>query len=57
MLYLSLQVDELQGGKVSLGLSIVVRITLKDGTYHEVNIVALGVKSCIDDIRTSDMAP
>lgn len=31
------QVDELQNGKVSLGLSIVVRITLKDGTYHEVN--------------------
>jgi DNA recombination protein Rad52 len=30
------QVDELQGGKVSLGLSMVVRITLKDGTYHEV---------------------
>ncbi|KAH9876266.1 hypothetical protein J1614_004145 [Plenodomus biglobosus] len=28
-------VDELQNGKVSLGLSIVVRITLKDGTYHE----------------------
>ncbi|KAL6706111.1 DNA repair protein rad52 [Coniothyrium glycines] len=28
-------VDELPGGKVSLGLSIVVRITLKDGTYHE----------------------
>ncbi|KAL1612570.1 DNA repair protein rad52 [Paraconiothyrium brasiliense] len=24
-----------QNGKVSLGLSIVVRITLKDGTYHE----------------------
>ncbi|EUC44964.1 hypothetical protein COCMIDRAFT_96837, partial [Bipolaris oryzae ATCC 44560] len=28
-------VDEHQNGKVSLGLSIVVRITLKDGTYHE----------------------
>ncbi|KAI8934184.1 hypothetical protein NX059_008933 [Plenodomus lindquistii] len=28
-------VDELQNGKVCLGLSIVVRITLKDGTYHE----------------------
>ncbi|KAF7571976.1 hypothetical protein PtrM4_094760 [Pyrenophora tritici-repentis] len=28
-------VDELQNGKVNLGLSIVVRITLKDGTYHE----------------------
>ncbi|KAJ4351022.1 DNA repair protein rad52 [Ascochyta clinopodiicola] len=28
-------VDEHQSGKVSLGLSIVVRITLKDGTYHE----------------------
>jgi hypothetical protein len=32
----SRQVDEHQNGKVSLGLSIVVRITLKDGTYHEV---------------------
>lgn len=30
-----MQVDEHQNGKVSLGLSIVVRITLKDGTYHE----------------------
>ncbi|KAJ8112512.1 hypothetical protein OPT61_g5144 [Boeremia exigua] len=28
-------VDEHQNGKVSLGLSIVVRITLKDGTFHE----------------------
>ncbi|KAF1955596.1 hypothetical protein CC80DRAFT_536142 [Byssothecium circinans] len=28
-------VDESQNGKVSLGLSIVVRITLKCGTYHE----------------------
>ncbi|KAF1937556.1 hypothetical protein EJ02DRAFT_385459 [Clathrospora elynae] len=28
-------VDELPSGKVSLGLSMVVRITLKDGTYHE----------------------
>ncbi|KAF1921705.1 hypothetical protein BDU57DRAFT_592438 [Ampelomyces quisqualis] len=28
-------VDEGQNGKISLGLSIVVRITLKDGTYHE----------------------
>ncbi|KAF2833600.1 hypothetical protein CC86DRAFT_365446 [Ophiobolus disseminans] len=28
-------VDEHQNQKVSLGLSIVVRITLKDGTYHE----------------------
>ncbi|KAF1835123.1 hypothetical protein BDW02DRAFT_496705 [Decorospora gaudefroyi] len=28
-------IDEHQGGQVSLGLSIVVRITLKDGTYHE----------------------
>ncbi|KAF1988086.1 hypothetical protein K402DRAFT_392359 [Aulographum hederae CBS 113979] len=27
--------DELQGGKVSLGLSIIMRVTLKDGTYHE----------------------
>ena len=31
------QVDENQStGKVSLGLSVVVRVTLRDGTYHEV---------------------
>ena len=32
------QVDEHpQNGRISLGLSINVKITLKDGTYHEVN--------------------
>ncbi|KAL7776880.1 hypothetical protein CFE70_007300 [Pyrenophora teres f. teres 0-1] len=35
-------VDELQNGKVSLGLSIVVRITLKDGTYHETKDIGYG---------------
>ena len=31
------QVDESQStGKVSLGLSVVVRVTLRDGTFHEV---------------------
>ncbi|KAI9756337.1 MAG: DNA repair protein rad52 [Lichina confinis] len=30
-------VDESQGsGRVSLGLSVIVRVTLRDGTYHEV---------------------
>ena len=24
-------------GKISLGLSVVVRVTLKDGVYHEVS--------------------
>ncbi|KAF2745607.1 alpha/beta-hydrolase [Sporormia fimetaria CBS 119925] len=28
-------VDETPQGRVSLGLSIIVRVTLKDGTYHE----------------------
>ena len=28
-------VDESQGGKISLGLSVIVRVTLKDGTFHE----------------------
>lgn len=23
-------------GKISLGLSVIVRVTLRDGTYHEV---------------------
>lgn len=33
----SLQVEESQHtGKISLGLSVIVRVTLKDGTYHEV---------------------
>lgn len=31
------QVDEHQSsGKISLGLSVIVRVTLRDGTYHEV---------------------
>ena len=31
------QVDESQStGKVSLGLSVIVRVTLRDGTFHEV---------------------
>ena len=31
------QVDENQtSGKICLGLSVVVRVTLRDGTYHEV---------------------
>ena len=28
-------VDENQNGRVSLGLSVIVRVTLKDGTFHE----------------------
>jgi DNA repair and recombination protein RAD52 len=28
-------VDELSSGRVNLGLSVIVRITLRDGTYHE----------------------
>lgn len=36
------QVDESQStGKVSLGLSVIVRVTLKDGTYHEVKALLL----------------
>lgn len=31
------QVDESrESGRVSLGLSVIMRVTLKDGTYHEV---------------------
>lgn len=33
----NIQVEESQHtGKISLGLSVIVRVTLKDGTYHEV---------------------
>lgn len=28
-------VDESRDGKISLGLSVIVRVTLKDGTFHE----------------------
>ena len=35
--FLLTKVDEAQGGKITLGLSIVVRVTLRDGTYHEVS--------------------
>lgn len=32
-----IQVDESPtSGKITLGLSIIVRVTLKDGTFHEV---------------------
>ena len=31
------QVDEHQSsGKISLGLSVIVRVTLRDGSFHEV---------------------
>jgi recombination DNA repair RAD52 pathway protein len=31
------QIDENQNsGRVTMGLSVVMRVTLKDGTYHEV---------------------
>jgi hypothetical protein len=50
------QVDELQGGKVSLGLSMVVRITLKDGTYHEVIRVLIATPALLTRSRTSAMA-
>ncbi len=28
--------ESASGGKISLGLSVIVRVTLRDGTYHEV---------------------
>ena len=31
-------------GKVSLGISCIVRVTLKDGTYHEVIWIDLGCR-------------
>lgn len=34
-------------GKISLGLSVIVRVTLKDGTYHEVGITVLK-RACLD---------
>lgn len=34
-------------GKISLGLSVIVRVTLKDGTYHEVGITVLE-RACLD---------
>lgn len=41
------QVDENENtGKVNLGLSVIVRVTLKDGSFHEVR------KSNFDMSRT-----
>lgn len=40
-------------GKISLGLSVIVRVTLKDGTYHEVGVQRLKLKyilTCLQDI-------
>ena len=34
-----LQVDESEQGRVSLGLSVTLRVTLRDGTYHEVHLL------------------
>jgi len=36
----NIQIDfvDVESGKVSLGLSVIMRVTLKDGTYHEVYI-------------------
>ena len=35
---MSIQVDEAAGtGKINLGLSVIVRVTLRDGTFHEVH--------------------
>lgn len=46
------QVDENpQNGKVSLGLSIVVRITLKDGTFHEVKLFSSTYKALFKFIQ------
>lgn len=36
------QIDENQNsGRVTMGLSVVMRVTLKDGTYHEVRILPI----------------
>ena len=35
------QVDETDQGRVSLGLSVTLRVTLRDGTYHEVYMCGL----------------
>jgi recombination DNA repair RAD52 pathway protein len=42
-----------ESGRVSLGLSVVVRVTLRDGVFHEVKFM-LGL---IDRVRTSAMDP
>lgn len=38
--------DEFPNGKVSVGLSVIVRVTLKDGAFHE---VCFRVSSCWED--------
>lgn len=36
------QIDENQNsGRVTMGLSVVMRVTLKDGTYHEVIFISV----------------
>lgn len=45
------QIDENQNsGRVTMGLSVVMRVTLKDGTYHEVNIPAF-IRICFHYVR------
>lgn len=31
--------EDRESGRVNLGLSVVVRVTLKDGVYHEVKLL------------------
>ncbi|KAL8850139.1 MAG: hypothetical protein Q9221_004900 [Calogaya cf. arnoldii] len=45
-------VEESQStGKVSLGLSVIVRVTLRDGTYHEVNHQSLLSYLCAQPLQ------
>jgi hypothetical protein len=44
-----------ESGRVSLGLSVVVRVTLKDGVYHEVDDLNDIVTPRISDMDLSRM--
>lgn len=57
-----LQLDEAEGKRYNVGVSAVIRITLRDGTYHEVSLgmcerraecLSESVKSMVS--RTLDM--
>ena len=43
---MDLQVDETDQGRVSLGLSVTLRVSLRDGTYHEVHNLGVETLAC-----------
>ena len=46
-----MQVDETEQGRVTLGLSVILRVTLRDGTYHEVCSLGSGPRRKLTEMK------